>query len=75
VVFCRAGDVIVTKPAPDRVVLRSTVDRPTGYVLVFAPASVVRLTRVPWAELVRQGSALLKTILADVGASQAQRPK
>jgi hypothetical protein len=75
VVFSRPGYIIVTRPALDRVVLRSTVDQMAGYVLVFAPSSVVRLTRVPWAELARQGTAYLRAMMMDVGQSQPQRPK
>jgi len=75
VVFCRPGDVIVTRPGPDRVVLRSTVDRVAGYVLVFAPSSVVRAARIPWADMARQAAAVVKTIMQDVGGAGPQGPK
>lgn len=73
VVFGRVGEIILTKPAPNLVVLRSTVDRQAGYVLVFMPSSVVRLARVPWAEVMKQAAQYAKTIMSDVANAGPRR--
>lgn len=67
VVLGRPGELVVSKPAPNQVVVRNTTDRTVGGQLVVMPASAVRLMRLPWKQVVEQTEGEIRTFLKGLG--------